>query len=54
MGTLSCVKTESVARSSIGKTYLTSYYSDQYGFVRMENTNIDGSRLVVDLVEVKR
>lgn len=53
MGTMSCVKTESVARSRIGKTFLTSYYNDQYGFVRMENTNIDGSRIVVDLVEVK-
>lgn len=53
MGVLPCVKTESVARSRIGKTCLTSYYNDQYGFVRMENTNIDGSQLVVDLVEVK-
>ena len=50
MGTLSCVKVEAVAKSRIGKTYLTAYYNDTYGFVKMDNTNIDGSRLLVDLV----
>ena len=51
MGTLSCVKVEAVAKSRIGKTRLTAYYNDTYGFVKMDNTNIDGSRLLVDLVE---
>ena len=50
MGTLSCVKVEAVAKSRIGKTYLTAYYNDTYGFVKMDNTNIDGSRIVIDLV----
>ena len=50
MGTLSCVKVEAVAKSCIGKTYLTAYYNETYGFVKMDNTNIDGSRLLVDLV----
>jgi hypothetical protein len=50
MGTLSCVKVEAVAKSRIGKTYLTAYYNETYGFVKMDNTNIDGSRLLVDLV----
>lgn len=52
MGTLPCVKVETVAKSRIGKTYLTAYYNDTYGFVKMENTNIDGSRIVIDLVGV--
>lgn len=51
LGTLSCVKVEAVAKSRIGKTYLTAYYNDTYGFVKMDNTNVDGSRLLVDLVE---
>jgi len=51
MGTLPCVKVDAVAKSRIGKTYLTAYYNDTYGFVKMENTNIDGSRLLVNLVE---
>lgn len=51
MGTLPCVKVDAVAKSRIGKTYLTAYYNDTYGFVKMDNTNIDGSRLLVNLVE---
>ena len=50
MGTLSCVKVEAVAKSRIGITRLTAYYNNTYGFVKMDNTNIDGSRLLVDLV----
>ncbi len=52
MGTLPCVKVEAVAKNRIGKTYLTAYYNDTYGFVKMDNTNIDGSRIVIDLVGV--
>ena len=52
MGTLPCVKVEAVAKSRIGKTHLTAYYNDTYGFVKMDNTNIDGSRIVIDLVGV--
>ena len=50
MGTLSCVKVEAVAKSRIGKTRLTAYYNDTYGFVKMDNTNIDGSRIEIKLV----
>lgn len=51
MGTLPCVKVEAVAQSRIGKTYLTVYYNDTYGFVKMDNTNIDGSKIIINLVE---
>lgn len=51
MGTLPCVKVEAVAQSRIGKTYLTAYYNDTYGFVKMDNTNIDGSKIIINLVE---
>ena len=52
MGTLSCVKVEAVAKSRIGETYLTAYYNDTYGFVKMDNTNIDGSRIEIKLVGI--
>ena len=52
MGTLPCVKVEAVAKSRIGKTYLTACYNDTYGFIKMDNTNVDGSRIVIDLVGV--
>ena len=51
MGTLPCVKVEAVAKSRIGKTNLTAYYNDIYGFVKMDNTNIDGSKIIINLVE---
>ena len=51
MGTLSCVKVEAVAKSRIGKTRLTAYYNDTYGFVKMDNTNIDGSKIIINLME---
>ena len=51
MGTLSCVKVEAVAKSRIGKTYLTAYYNETYGFVKMDNTNIDGSKIIINLME---
>jgi hypothetical protein len=35
------------------KTYLKSYYHPTYGFVRLEYTNIDGTRIVIQLVEVE-
>ena len=51
MGTFSCVKVEAVAKSRIGKTRLTAYYNDTYGFVKMDNTNIDGSKIIINLME---
>ena len=51
MGTLPCVKVEAMAKSRIGKTHLTAYYNDTYGFVKMDNTNIDGSKIIINLVE---
>lgn len=51
MGTLPCVKVEAMAKSRIGKTHLTAYYNDTYGFVKMDNTNIDGSKIIINLAE---
>jgi hypothetical protein len=37
------------AESELGKTYLTSYFNETYGFVRLEYINIDGSTLNIEL-----
>ena len=51
-GTLTCYVTEAKAVNLHSKPgYLTSYFNEQYGFVKLEYTNIDGSRLVIELVE---
>jgi len=49
LGELSCIKIDSYAESKLGKTYLTSYFNETYGFVRLEYINIDGSKLNIEL-----
>ena len=41
------------AAVSIIKTSLKSYYHPDYGFVRLEYSNINESKMVIDLVEVR-
>jgi len=49
MGDLICYKINSYAESELGKTYLTAYFNEIYGFVRLEYINIDGSMLNIEL-----
>lgn len=51
-GELSCAVVKSSARSRIGKTKATFFFHKTYGFVRFEYLNIDGSAIVLDLIEV--
>jgi len=52
MGDLECFKIEATAESRIGKSGLTAYFNQEYGFVKLEYLNIDSSRLVMELVEM--
>ncbi len=52
-GKVPCYKTEAKAESRIGRTYLTSWFNEKLGFVKLEYTNIDSSRIVFVLDEVK-
>jgi len=52
LGELHCYKVKAVAESRIGKTYLTSYFNLDYGFVRYEYINIDGSQIIINLKQV--
>lgn len=52
LGMLQCFKTRSVAKSKLGKTYLTSYFNSKYGFVRYEYVNIDKSKIVINLNKI--
>ena len=49
LGKLNCFVVESSASSRIGETHLKSYFNEKYGFVRLEYTNIDGSKTNLDL-----
>ncbi|MGE0078117.1 MAG: hypothetical protein AB7S48_09675 [Bacteroidales bacterium] len=48
-GSIDCFVVESEAVSSIGKTKLTSYFNTTYGFVKLDYTNIDNSKLEIVL-----
>jgi len=49
LGDLVCCKIDSYAESELGKTYLTAYFNEIYGFVRLEYINIDGSTLNIEI-----
>ena len=53
LGKLDCYVVESEAVSRIGKTYLTSYFNTTHGFVKLDYTNIDGSKIVIEMAETK-
>lgn len=51
LGKLECYIVESTAKSRIGNTSLTAYFSPVYGFVRLHYVNIDGSKTNLELIE---
>lgn len=53
MGTLKCYIVKASAKSELGVTYLTSYFSPRYGFVKLDYINIDGSKIIFDLIKWK-
>lgn len=44
---------DSEAESRIGKTRLKSYYNERVGFVKLEYQNIDSSKMVIELKEIR-
>lgn len=49
-GVLKCWVVTAKAVNQFGEATLTSYFHEEYGFVRWDYANIDGIRLVIDLV----
>jgi len=50
-GVFSCLIVESTASSRIGSTELISYFNEEHGFIKMEYTNIDSTKTVLELVD---
>lgn len=46
---ISCLITEAKAGSELGNTYLKTWFNDTIGFVKYEYTNIDGSKIMLEL-----
>lgn len=51
LGKLDCYVIESEAKSEIGESSLKAFFNPKYGFVKLDYTNIDGSKLLLDLVD---
>ncbi len=51
LGAIDCFVIESKAISRIGETALTAYFNPKYGFVKLDYTNIDGSKTHLELTE---
>ncbi|WP_223583005.1 hypothetical protein [Sphingobacterium sp. GVS05A] len=51
-GEIKCVVSRATANSQLGKTFLTSYFNEKYGFLKLEYINIDGSQTIFELEKV--
>lgn len=53
LGKLECFVIHSKAKNRIGETELISYFSPKFGFVKLEYTNIDKTKTVLELEKVE-
>jgi hypothetical protein len=52
LGAIECYEIQSTASNALGKTYLTAYFNKDIGFVKLDYTNIDSSKLVMELLQI--
>jgi hypothetical protein len=53
LGNIECWVISSKAESKIGETKLKSYFNNQFGFVKLDYTNIDGSKTIIELEKME-
>ncbi|MBC3539996.1 hypothetical protein ACFSC6_04610 [Rufibacter sediminis] len=53
MGTFACYEIDSFTKSKFERTELKAYFNPEYGFVKLDYRNIDQTRLLMELIEVK-
>lgn len=51
LGNVDCFEVTSIATSSLGETKLVAYFNLIYGFIKLDYTNIDGSKIILELIE---
>ncbi|MCB0838426.1 MAG: hypothetical protein KDE26_14405 [Bacteroidetes bacterium] len=54
IGEIECYVVQSTARSSIGQTHLTAYFNKEIGFVKLDYTNIDSTRIALELIHFEK
>ncbi|KQT35651.1 hypothetical protein ASG22_01125 [Chryseobacterium sp. Leaf405] len=52
LGNLECYVVHANANNRIGKTELISYFNPKFGFVKLEYTNIDNTKTVLELEKI--
>ena len=54
VGELECYIVQSTATSAIGQTHLTAYFNMELGFVKLDYTNIDSTKTILELVQFEK
>ena len=52
LGELNCFIIEASAKNELGKSLLTAAFNEEYGFVDLDYTNIDGSKMRLELSKI--
>lgn len=53
IGSLECFEVNAFGENRLGNSQLTAYFNEQYGFVQMNYLNVDGSKVILLLKEVR-
>ena len=53
IGIVRCKKIEAIGEMIAGSTFATFYFNEQWGFLKLEYRNIDGSQLALQLTGIK-
>lgn len=53
LGDLDCFVVDGTTTSRLGQSRLRSHFHPQYGFIKLDYTNIDGSKMIFKLSEVR-
>lgn len=54
IGEVECYVIESTATSSIGQTKLKAYFNKDIGFVKLDYTNIDSTKTVLEIIDFEK
>ncbi|WP_345953689.1 hypothetical protein [Mucilaginibacter sp. PAMB04168] len=53
IGTVQTIKVKGIANTTSGHSILVSYFSEQFGFVKLVYHNLDGSSITMTLKQIK-
>ena len=51
-GVFDCFIVKGTAMSKLGNTKLTAYFNEDFGFIKLDYLNIDGSKIIIALESI--